>query len=394
MSTTKPKGGSVDGSLLHRHPAAMLRVSLYRRLFEEEPWASQPSGGRYLSSARGRTTEFQWEEPDFKAARALNREGMSQFKKERVMIAELNDRLALLFEMARCLEEDNVSLEAQILELEEKLSKQETAISIGLPECGLELVVERLRREKEQILCDVAMLKGELDLLQVQHAEAVEQRSLICLEREDVALDVDVVTAECLALKEQAGIYEDQLAMMRVEYESRVENMAEPAMAVPVVTLEFSSPDVTPAILDIEEYFCQLAKSLQFKSKVVAGIAVGEQDEGTKAKLSGARMADMSKVDELKTKIAELQKELAELERYGEELDDTILQRRAAYLEEVEELEDCLAELEAAQAQLGAQMKDQCGDYQDLLTEKMTRDMEIAYYRGLVEVEEERLHYL
>ncbi|XP_035288844.1 desmin-like [Anguilla anguilla] len=372
----------------------MLRVSSYRRLFEDEPWGSQQSGGLYLSSARGGTTEFQWQEPDFKAAHALNRESMSRFKKERVLIAELNDRLALLIETARCLEEDNESLEAQILELEERLSSQDTDSSTGVPECGLELVVERLRREKEQILCDVAKLKGELDLLQVEHAEAVKQRSLIYLEREDVALDVDVVTADCLALKDQVAIYEEQLAMMRVEYESRVEKISEPAAAVPMVTLEFSSPDVTPAILDIKEYFSQLAESLQFQSKAAASIAVGEQGEGEKAKLSGTGVTDASKVDELKMQIAELQKELADLERYGEELDDKILQRRAAYLEEVEELESCLAELEAAQAQLEAQMRDECGDYQDLLTEKMARDMEIVYYRGLVEVEEERLHFL
>ncbi|KAJ8348752.1 hypothetical protein SKAU_G00273410 [Synaphobranchus kaupii] len=384
----------------------MLRVSSYRRLFEEEPWGSQQSGGLHLSSARGGITEFQWEEPDFKAARVLNREGVTQFKKERVMIAELNDRLALLIETARCLEEDNESLEAQILELEGSLSRREPDLSIGVPECDLELVVERLRREKEHILCDIAHLNGELDLLQVQHAEVAKQRSLIYLEREDVALDIDVVTGECLALKEQAAIYEEQLVMMRLEHESRVENVAEPAAVIPVVTLEFSSPDVSPAILDIKEYFWQLAESLQCEEAVVAGIEksfglrqrpaslwAGEA-RGGDAKLSGARVTDETKVDDLKTQIAELQNELAELETYGEELDDEILLRSAAYLEEVEELESCLAELQAAQAQLEAQMRDQCGDYQDLLTQKMARDMEIVYYRGLVEVEEERLHFL
>ncbi|KAJ8401766.1 hypothetical protein AAFF_G00377370 [Aldrovandia affinis] len=377
----------------------MLRVSSYRRLFEEEQWGGLRLGGQLVSSDRGGAAEFQWEEPDFSAARALNREGASQFRRERILIAELNDRLALLIDAARCLEEDNECLEAQILAMEGRLSRQGARVSVQVPGWGLEMVVERLRREKEQILCDIAQLKKERDLLQAQCDEASEQRSLIYLEKEDIALDVDEVTADCLALRDQATIYEEQLAAMQAEHERRVECMAEPdepAAAVAVVTLGFPSPDVSSAILDIKERFCQLSRSLQFQPKAKAAVAVGaiavaERREGERVV---ARSAEASTVPELKAQIADLQRELAELEMYGEELDDRIMQRRATYLEEIEELECCVAELEAAQAELEAQMRDQCGDYQDLLGQKMARDIEIIYYRGLVEEEEERLCFL
>ncbi|XP_036379690.1 vimentin-like [Megalops cyprinoides] len=445
-------------------PIAMLRVSSYRRLFEDEHW-----GGLQLhSSARGEATEYQWGEPDFEAAHALNREALSRFKSERALIAALNDRLALLIDTARCLEEENESLEAQILQLEGRLSSAEAHASARGPDGGLEAVVERLRREKEQILLDIARLKGELELLQAQYEEAVEQRTLVNLEREDVALDVDALTAECLALKEQVAIYEEQLASMQVEQETslgavtpaatpvkkqraarpeavvsaaqmgpglgagrvsprvtaeakrgarrlslalsasppltdillcdqgaegRVETVAEPAPVVSLVSLEFPSPDVTPAIHDLKDYFRQLAASLQAKAAVA--ITAGQPRAGEAAAALGVGLTGGPAAAEHDALMKqELQRELEELEQYFEELKEKIRQRRADHLEEMEELEGYMAELEQAQAELQAQMREQCADYEELLSEKMALDIEITAYRGLVEEEEERLHFL
>lgn len=52
----------------------------------------------------------------------------------------------------RCLEEENESLEAQIIEMEERLAARPIAFSSISPDCpsysGLEAVIERLHREK------------------------------------------------------------------------------------------------------------------------------------------------------------------------------------------------------------------------------------------------------
>ncbi|KAG7484266.1 hypothetical protein MATL_G00047220 [Megalops atlanticus] len=365
------------------------------RCISEVQYLNLAGGSKAVTCSIGEATEYQLEEPDFEAARALSREALSRFKTERALIAALNDRLALLIDTARCLEEENESLEAQILELEGRLSSAEAHASARGPDGGLEAVVERLRREKEQILLDIARLKGELELLQAQHEEAVERRTLINLEREDVALDVDALTAECLALKEQVAIYEEQLASMQVEQETRVETVAKPAPVVSLVSLEFPSPDVTPAILDLKEYFRQLAASLQ--AKAAAAIALGQPRAGAVAEALGVGLTGgpaAAEHDALKKQVAELQRELEELEQYFEELKEKIRQRRADHLEEIEELEGYMAELEQAQAELQAQMREQCADYEELLNEKMALDIEITAYRGLVEEEEERLHFL
>ncbi|KAJ8398011.1 hypothetical protein AAFF_G00433580 [Aldrovandia affinis] len=376
---------------------AMLRVSSYRRLFEEERWgrgsgSALVCGGQYRGSARGGAVDDQYAEPDFEAARIVNREAVSRFVRERALIAALNDRLAFLIETARCLEEENETLEAQILDLEDRLGSLDTSVT-AVPDCSLEGVVESLRREKEQILCDMDELQKELAQMQARHEDAVEQRTLVQLDREDVAVDVDVLTAECLALRDQAAIYEQQLDRMQEEHQTRVEVLVEPRDEVAVVTVEFPTPDVSPAILDIKEYYCELAESLQFESKAAAAAAALRDQKLAEAAMVLAGKSKMGDVDELRNLVAELQRELAELKKCREDLEEGIEDRREDHLDEIEELECHVAELEDALAELEAQMKEQCSDYDELLSEKMALDIEITAYRGLVEEEEERLCY-
>ncbi|KAK2848920.1 hypothetical protein Q5P01_008754 [Channa striata] len=65
--------------------------------------------------------------------------------------------------------------------------------------------------------------------------------------------------------------------------------------------------------------------------------------------------------------------------------------KKAAYEDEIAELECTIGEIQQQEADLQEQMKEQCEEYKELITEKMARDMEIAAYRALVENEEERL---
>ncbi|XP_052430362.1 desmin [Carassius gibelio] len=383
---------------------ALLRVSSYRKLFEEEQWsqAAGRCGVQARFTARGGVSVRECPELDFAAARALNKEGVARFVSERSVIAGLNDRLAGLIDVVRCLEEENESLEAEILELEEMLESEQissSTVSISGPvDYSLEAVIERLRKEKELILCNTEELKGELRRLQMKYDQVVEHKRLLQQEREDVSVEVDAITTDCLALREQVAIYEEQLAAMDRQHETRLGKLCEPRTpdeGSPTVSLQFPSFDISPAIMDIKEHYGTLAQSLKFEFR--ASSAAGKEKEEQLAKLTGGEVKDVSKetdVNVLKNLIAELQKEVTELEKRGDELEAEIEGRKTKYLEEIEELENDICQLEEEEADLQFQMKDQSGDYEELLNQKMNLDIEIAAYRGLVEEEEERLSCL
>ncbi|KAM4732289.1 plasticin [Anableps anableps] len=378
---------------------AMLRVSSYRRLFEDDRWS--PNAGLRLQRA-GQCADADkcgCDKIDFVAAKALNKEGLDRFVQERTTIAALNDRLVKLIELARRLEEENDSLECQIADLEENLNGQHASPNITSavlrlqPEYSLEAVVERLRKQRDEIVCDTEELKEELECLQKEYEKAAHQRMLVQQGQQDVAEAVDAVTAECLALRERVAVYEEQLANMETHHKTEVESLLQPdERTLGAAAIRFGSPDITPA-LDVKEYHCQLGESLQLEF----GAFSSGKGDGKKLEAGGTDESmvkdptEITDVDEMKTLISELQKDLDELEKRNEGLLDEVEVKRAAYMDEVEELELTIAEIKQQEVDFKSQMKEQCEEYKELLSEKMARDMEIVAYRGLVEEEEVRL---
>ncbi|XP_060934940.1 peripherin [Limanda limanda] len=387
---------------------AMLRVSSYRRLFEEETWGrsgglSSPCAGQYQASVRRAAADkcdCDCEQLDFVAAKSLNKEGLTRFALDRSVIAALNDRLVGLIELARCFEEENDSLECQIVELEEKQSSRPAASSsitsaVAPPDFSLDAVVERLRRERDEILCDTEELHKELERLQSSYEELAQQRVFYLQEQQDVAEVVDAVTAECLALREQVAIYEEQLANMEARHKTEVESLQDPAdwTTGAAAALGFCSPDMTP-VLDVKEFYCQLAESLQFGAASSAAVRGGDRKQLEVGAAEGSKVTDSPKIQdvgELKMLISELQKEIVELEKYNEELEDEVEMKTSAHMDEIADLKFTMDEMRQQEADFQVQMKEQCEDYKELLSEKMARDMEIVAYRSLLEDEEERL---
>lgn len=352
--------------------------------------------GQYRAPARSAAVdECDCDKLDFVAARSLNEEGLNRFVQDRTIIAALNDRLVKLIELAHCFEEDNEFLECQIQDLEDRLGSKEVSLSstVAVPDSGLDAVVQRLRTERDDILCDSERLEKELKRLKGDCEKSTQQRLLVQQERQYVSEDVDAVTAECLALREQVAIYEEQLANMEGQHETAVESLLEPAVETTgaVAAIKFGTPDITPA-LDVKEYYCQLAQSLQYECGVPFSADDGKLLEAGGAVGSMVKSSPQIKdIGEMKALVSALQKELAELQKCNGDLEEQVEINRASYAEEIAELQCTADEMRYQEAELQFQMKEQCEDYKELVREKMARDMEICAYRSLVEEEEQRL---
>ncbi|PWA18570.1 hypothetical protein CCH79_00005692, partial [Gambusia affinis] len=246
---------------------------------------------------------------------------------------------------AHCLEEENGSLECQIADLEENLNGQPASTEItstaAKPKFSLEAVVEKLRRQRDEIICDTEELKEELECLQKEFEKAAHQRIVVQQGQQDAAEAVDAVTAECLALRDQVAVYEEQLANMETQHKMEVESQLQPdERALAAAVVRFGSPDITP-VWEVKEYHRQLAESLQLEfGALSSGKSDGKKLEARGT--SGSMVKDpteITDVDEMKTLISELQKELDDLEKSNEELLDEVEVKGAAYMDEVEELE-------------------------------------------------------
>ncbi|KAL6117481.1 uncharacterized protein ACO6RY_15259 [Pungitius sinensis] len=379
---------------------AALRVSSYRKLFEDDGGLGTQCAGQYRASVRGAAVdECHCVQFDFVAAKALNKEGLQRFVQDRHIVAALNDRLVRLIQLAHCFEEENESLKSQIVDVEKKLNGRQGSARVSCAEAdrSLDAAVERLHREKEEIQCDTEDLQKELEHLMEEYEKAAQQKILLQQGQQDVAKDVDAVTAECLALREQVAIYEEQLANMEDQHTTAVQRLLGPAEGTTGSTaaLTFCSPDITPA-LDVKEHYCQLAESLQYEcgapSSAVSRRGDGRQiEEGVAGGSAVKGASKMKDISEIKMLVSELQKALAELEQCNEELEDEVEMKAAAYMDEIAELECTIDEIRRQEADFQVQMKQQCEDYKELFSEKMARDMEITAYRSLLAEEEERL---
>ncbi|KAF7228392.1 vimentin [Nothobranchius furzeri] len=382
---------------------AMLRVSSYRKLFEDESWSrdvglSSRCAGRYRASARDAAVHKRdCINVDFEASKALNKEGLSRFVQERSSLASLNDRLVQLIELAHCFEEENKALESEIAELDEVMNNKQTSGKVSaVPDYSLDAVVEKLRRQKDEILGETEELTEELERVCQEYEKVAHQRILIQQEQRGVSEEVNAVTAECLALREQVSIYEEQLTNMEAKHRMEVESLLNPdERTLRAAVITFGSPDITPA-LDVKEFYQQLAESLQFEGSTSSS-AVARRGDGNRLEGGGAEgsrvknLPEIKDVSEMNALISELIEELTDLEKRNEELEEEAEIKTTAYMDEVAELECSMEELRQQEADLKSQMKEQCEEYKELLKEKMARHMEIAAYRSLVEEEEDRL---
>ncbi|XP_028671716.2 non-neuronal cytoplasmic intermediate filament protein [Erpetoichthys calabaricus] len=379
---------------------SLFRISSYRRQFEEKTWIPSPiinpgcawqyqsviSGGAALNS----------KVPNFEVSRALTHESLSRCMRDRTLIADLNDRLVRLIETARCLEEENQLLEGEVFEMQKKLKSHDAFSTTPSRHTMLDLndVIERLQAEKEEILCNISAQQKPLQAWHDKYEQLLHQRHLLEEEHEDIAVQLDFLTAECLALQDQVGIYEEQRRRMENKHNQLVEALTVPVSDVPEVKVEFPAPDATDDVLNIKSYYSELAADLQFEMKPSVLIQDKEHKKPDTINREMKGMKSVPDINNIRKLISALENELKSLQICGKKLESEMERKALLHEEEIADLQGNISDLKESKIVLQQEIRGQLEDNGQLLNEKMALDMEIAAYRGLVSQEEEWLCYM
>ncbi|XP_043913168.1 vimentin-like [Protopterus annectens] len=204
--------------------------------------------------------------------------------------------------------------------------------------------------------------------------------------------EIDDTTAECLALEDDANILEGQLAHLQLDPDLRIEALVTEAAEKPVCILDFTSPDIIPAMMDIKAFYHELADRLQLLGK--PAVTWDSQDGIAEYPGLPDSMRDSIRAKDPKAVIADLENEIASLQRRREELERLTIEKETDYAMETSGCEEEIAELRGKLSSLKHEMKLQIMDYEKLINAKMALDIEIAAYRVYIEEENDRMGHL
>ncbi|KAJ0067343.1 hypothetical protein NL108_016775, partial [Boleophthalmus pectinirostris] len=254
------------------------RSSSYRRLFGDSPRFRAAPGPRVVVSSSssavgtgsyrrtGRSVPLVHKDSvDLSLSSAVKNELKIVRTNEKEQLQGLNDRFAVFIEKVRQLEQQNHSLEQELLTLRQRQAESRVQQVYKDEIRDLRAQIETLNRDKNRLLVERSNQEEELQRVCARLEEEADRRSQAELSLKALQKDVDEAAAVRLDLERRLDSLTDEISFMKKVHQEEMEELSSFMEAQQVsVEVERSKPDLTSALKEIRsQYEVMAVKNLQ-----------------------------------------------------------------------------------------------------------------------------------
>ncbi|XP_040281880.1 keratin, type II cytoskeletal 4-like [Bufo bufo] len=316
---------------------------------------------------------------------------------EREQIKALNNKFATFIDKVRFLEQQNKVLETKWKLLQEQGSKGGTKRNSLEPlfEAHISRLGKHLDSEKSQkanLDNELKRMQEMVEELKKKYEEEIKKRTQAENEFVGLKKDVDAVYMIKVDLESKVIGLTEELHFLRTLYDAELSQTQGGSEDTSVILSMDNNRnfDLNSIIAAIKEQYEQIAQRSRAEAEALYDNKY-KQLQAAAGKHGDSLNSTKTEISELNRMIQRMRSEIESTKKQIESLKAAVAKAEQRGEAALKDAKQKLAELEAALQKAKEDLARQLRDFQELLSAKINIEVEIAFYRNILEGEEERM---